>query len=450
MKHFNRVVGVSAAALVTVGSLSLYPAHSEPSNDEKGLARALAKTSDSLTTPFEDSDGAKWTTYEQSLTFNRQLAASTDRVSVTNVGTSTQGRKIQRVAVGHPAPQDAAKAVKGSTAMVVCSIHGNEPSGRESCLKLARDLALSKDPAVTRFLKTTTVLFLHANPDGWVANTRGNATGADLNRDYMAAEQPETQAVLKTIRDWKPDILNDLHEYGARPDYDTDLLHLWPRNRNTDQGVYRYAKKMSQNYASAQVVSQGYTSGVYGQLVRDGKPYLQVAGDSQARILRNYAGLVNVVGMLSETAANALTPEEKADPNLLNRRRVDVNLFSAVGSLQLVQENRKDLIKVTAGAETRQQKMGADQKGIIYFGGQDDMVPTESKLVEPAPMCGYRLTAEQFAKVKKPLALHGIASSKVGADRMVSMAQAQRGLIPQLLDGRYEFKLVDGTPMKSC
>ena len=77
--------------------------------------------------------------------------------------------------------------------------------------------------------------------------------------------------------------------------------------------------------------------------MKDGEPFRQVAGDGQARILRNYAGLVNVAGMLSETASRPLDDAEEADPSLLNRRRVEVNYASAVGSVQMVIENRGQL-----------------------------------------------------------------------------------------------------------
>ena len=230
--------------------------------------------------------------------FLRDLDAASDRVRVQTVGRSLQNRPIQLVAVGAPAPADQAAAAGGSVALFTCSVHGDENSGREACLQMARDLAFTADAALSRFLERTTVLFVNPNPDGWVADTRGNAEGVDVNRDYMDLATPEARAIVKIIRDWKPDVLNDLHEFGPGEFYDTDLLHLWPRNRNVDPVMHDLAREMSEKYSSAQVTSLGYSSGIYGQLVKDGEPFRQVAGDGQARILRNYAGLVNVAGML--------------------------------------------------------------------------------------------------------------------------------------------------------
>ena len=192
--------------------------------------------------------------------FLRDLDAASDRVRVQTVGRSLQNRPIQLVAVGSPAPATQAAAATGSVALFTCSVHGDENSGREACMQMARDLAFTTDPALNRFLEQTTVLFVNPNPDGWVADTRGNAEGVDVNRDYMDLATPEARAIVKIIRDWQPDVLNDLHEYGPSEFYRTDLLHLWPRNRNVDPVMHDLAQQMSEKYSSAQVTSLGYTS----------------------------------------------------------------------------------------------------------------------------------------------------------------------------------------------
>ena len=207
---------------------------------------------------------------------------ASERVRVQTVGRSLQNRPIQLVAVGSPAPATQAAAATGSVALFTCSVHGDENSGREACMQMARDLAFTTDPTLNRFLEQTTVLFVNPNPDGWVADTRGNADGVDVNRDYMDLATPEARAIVKVIRDWKPEVLNDLHEYGPSEFYRTDLLHLWPRNRNVDPVLHDLAQQMSEKYSSAQVTSLGYTSGIYGQWVKDGEPFRQVAGDGQA------------------------------------------------------------------------------------------------------------------------------------------------------------------------
>jgi hypothetical protein len=271
-----------------------------------------------------------------------------------------------------------------------------------------------------------------------------------VNRDYMELATPEGRAVTRTMRDWKPDVLNDLHEYGPRQFYDTDLLHLWPRNRQVDDVIYRISRQMHDDYSAPMVRSRGYTTGEYGVLVKDGEVFQQVAGDEQGRILRNYAGLQHSVGMLSETANEALTPEEEADPAMLNRRRVEVNYTSAVGSAQMVAENRARIARQTAEAEERATREGATQDGVVYFAGQDNMVPTSSSEVDPTPMCGYRLSGAQLDSQRRTMRLHGISWVPDAEGAFVSMAQPDQPLIPLLLDERSEYRLTEATPVDDC
>ena len=98
---------------------------------------------------------------------------------------------------GYPTPPATAQAISDMpTVAINCNVHGNEASGRESCFTQARQLALSTDPAITGLLTRMTVLIIPSiNADGRAANTRGNTTGQDLNRDHALIEQLETKGV---------------------------------------------------------------------------------------------------------------------------------------------------------------------------------------------------------------------------------------------------------------
>jgi protein MpaA len=81
------------------------------------------------------------------------------------LGRSVQGRAIRAVEVGNPA---------GTTVLVVGCVHGNELAG----IAVARRLAQLSPAGLDLWIVPD------LNPDGRAADTRGNAHGVDLNRNF--------------------------------------------------------------------------------------------------------------------------------------------------------------------------------------------------------------------------------------------------------------------------
>ena len=76
------------------------------------------------------------------------------------------------------------------------------------------------------------------NPDGREADTRRNANGFDMNRDWFARTQPETDGKIEVLRQYPPMLYIDAHEFGlsnyffppnADPEYHEipDTAHDW-------------------------------------------------------------------------------------------------------------------------------------------------------------------------------------------------------------------------------
>ena len=85
-------------------------------------------------------------------------------------------------------------------------------------------LAFTTDPHLLEILANTTVLIVPAiNGNGRASNTRGNETGADLNRDHAELLQPETLAFASMLRDYTPEVGVDLHEGDTRGSADPHL-----------------------------------------------------------------------------------------------------------------------------------------------------------------------------------------------------------------------------------
>ena len=78
-------------------------------------------------------------------------------------------------------------------------------------LRLRRARGSSTTPLV--------VILPTQNPDGREADTRRNAYGFDMNRDWFARTQPETDGKVELLRRYPPVLFIDAHEMGSTDGY---------------------------------------------------------------------------------------------------------------------------------------------------------------------------------------------------------------------------------------
>ncbi|MBB2987075.1 M14 family metallopeptidase [Terracoccus luteus] len=430
-------VGAPDAAALAEALTTKGPAASAPGQ----------RVADGPLTGFEQRGGSDWTTLEEERRFLRQVDALSDKVSISLAGRTLEGRRLDLVQIGS-GPRTQQQVAAGSSVLIACSQHGNEPAGREACLSMIRDLALDESPATKRLLENTTVLVVPtANPDGRAADTRGNSDGIDINRDHLALTTNEARAIAKIVRDYKPQVVHDAHEYGgARDVYDRDLIRLWPRNLNVDKDVRALAVSLADDYIDPAVQSEGYTTGEYGIFYGpDGSPIAQVAGDEDERIMRNTMGLKHSVGQLVESLVNDFDDDETETENKL--RRVRTQTLSLMGTTALVLEKRDQLLSTTRAAAEDATAEGAAGDQPFFFAGADNDLPSSGS-VDLSPPCAYTMTVDQLAQVRQTLTLHGVSFTRAGGVVTVSMAQPAQPLIPLLLDARANNELLAVTPVE--
>jgi Zinc carboxypeptidase len=411
---------------------------------------------ESLRTQWEDTNAAVFTNDINEYAYTAALDAASPRVRVVEIGRTVLGRPINMFIIGYPAPKPTAAAVSDNpSALLNCNVHGNEPSSREGCLIIARQLAFADDARTLDLLRNMTVLIVPTiNGDGRAADTRGNSTGQDLNRDHSLLRQPETFALAAMVRDYTPEVAYDGHEFGNNQA--GDLPTLWPRHLNVATSIMGESKSLVENWLYTNGSEDGWWYCPYG--CQNGG----AVGLSQETILRNTMGLKNTVSMLLEarSAGGTTRPNEAIPAN--NRRRKTYSAMYTMQQLLDYYRQRQQVVQNTIEASIEFQ---TSNTGRIVFRGSYDVPafpaphPGEAPppdeppvgILDPPP-CGYLVTDAQLASQQDGsrsaadrLAAHGIKVQRRNAGRwFVPMRQELRGLIPLLLDGEAAEPMVAG------
>jgi hypothetical protein len=196
------------------------------------------------------------------------LITASDRVRTETWGQTTERRPIRVLIISDPAnlakldqiragiaeladprktspARAAAIAAQGpAVAVFNYSVHGDEPAGFEAAMQVAYQLLASDEPQTLEILKNVVlVLNPSANPDGherfaawynsvgigadhpwafeqiepWSITGRYNHFRFDMNRDLLAASQPEVRAMMDGIMRWRPQVFVDHH--STTPNY---------------------------------------------------------------------------------------------------------------------------------------------------------------------------------------------------------------------------------------
>ncbi|MFI6802307.1 M14 family zinc carboxypeptidase [Streptosporangium canum] len=183
--------------------------------------------------------GEREVTTAESDTLLTAIDRASDRVTSGTLATSAEGRALKYAIVGTPrnirnlraietsikllrdplTPAPAARALARNTPAILWvagNVHGGEESGTDAALKTLYDLAGRDDCAAGRILDNAVVVILPTqNPDGREADTRRNAYAFDMNRDWFARTQPETDGKIELMRKYPPQLFIDAHEMGG-------------------------------------------------------------------------------------------------------------------------------------------------------------------------------------------------------------------------------------------
>ncbi|MDI6766746.1 MAG: M14 family metallopeptidase [Bacteroidota bacterium] len=192
------------------------------------LSRVFAQSiPDEWLTYYEQSGFKETPRYAETMEFYRRLENASPWIRVINFGKSSEGRDLVLVVASKDKAFTPNKAKKTEKAILLVQngIHAGEIDGKDACLMLLRDIAITKTKS--NLLDHVILLVIPIyNVDGherFGPYNRINQNGPEemgwrvtgqnlnLNRDYMKADAPETQAWLKMFNEWLPDFFIDAH-----------------------------------------------------------------------------------------------------------------------------------------------------------------------------------------------------------------------------------------------
>jgi hypothetical protein len=222
-----RRIALFAAALCIAGSVSAQQVdtRSIPSKSKYNLQSFAGKRP---LTRAERTNFTETSRYDDVVVFIDSLKKLGARIATGSIGKTIEGRELPYVIASRPLITTPAEARRMGrpVAYIQANIHAGEVEGKEAMQSLLRDLLFDKRKNVL----DSVVLIVQPiyNADGnekfapqeknrgsqlgpEMVGTRQNASGWNLNRDYIGADAPETRGSLAMLNTWNPDLFMDLH-----------------------------------------------------------------------------------------------------------------------------------------------------------------------------------------------------------------------------------------------
>jgi hypothetical protein len=256
-------------------------------------------------TPAELSGFTAHTRHLEMWDYLGALRGATTEMRLGSYGQTREGRDLPYAVFSRPLVNDPSEAwaLGRPIAVLGANVHGGERTFREGLLILMRDFATPGTEANALLDEVTVIVVPQINPDGFEASEegqRGNAWGIDLNRDYVKLEHPSTaNLVANVLAAWRPHLFIDGHDGGSRP---YNLNYQCPSHYDSMRELTLICDEEIFPAIDARLGAEGYRTWYYQQ----GDEREWRTGGFQARIGRNYAGLVNSIGMLFEAPRQEL------------------------------------------------------------------------------------------------------------------------------------------------
>lgn len=318
--------------------------------------------------------------HDQLLSYMRAVASSSPRVRLEVIGHTHERRELVQLVISSPENLERlddileanrrlgdpnASAIDIDNLPIVVnmgySVHGNEASGSNASLLVTYFLAAAHGDEIQRWLNDAVIVVDPSlNPDGlsrfaqWVNMHRGKRLVADpnhrehqeawpsgrtnhywfdLNRDWLLAQHPESQARLARFHQFQPAVLTDFHEMGTnstyffQPGVPSRKNPLTPeRNVELTQGFAEYHARVLDEIGSLYYSEESFDDFYYGK----GSTYPDIHG---------------AIGILFEQASSRGHLQESTNGLLSFPFAIRNQVRTSFSTLRAAVSKRKELLK---------------------------------------------------------------------------------------------------------
>jgi hypothetical protein len=334
------------------------------------------------------------------------------RLSLTSFGTSPGGRDLPLVvASAHGVRTPAESRRRGLPVVLILNgIHAGEVEGKEASLMLLRDLLDGRRAGILEAMTLVSVPLF--NPDGndaldpknrrldlpnldgqvgpELVGTRVNASGINLNRDYLRQAAPEMRALQSRVcQVWEPDLTIDTHATNGsvhRFAMTWDVPHTAEAGR--PEPIEFMRSRVMPEVARALLRDHALLAGWYGNFVEDERALdARRPADPAAPVTEgwmtyphhprfgsNYRGLTSRLDLLLECYSYLPFPD-----------RVRTTYATLLETLSCIAAQRDAVVQVVAGSRAPRDRIAVRSR-VEAFPGTIEVPTRAPRTLEGKPV----------------------------------------------------------------
>ncbi|WP_299903276.1 M14 family metallopeptidase [uncultured Aquimarina sp.] len=266
-----------------------------------------------FTTNFEKSNGTETPTYQEVITYYKNLAKAYPVINIQKIGMTDSGNPLHIVTLNPEAIFDFEKIRQDKRILLINNgIHPGESDGIDATMMLFRDIVNGTIESPKNTVLVTIPIYniggalnrntgTRTNQNGPKAyGFRGNSRNYDLNRDFIKSDTKNAQTFAKIFHLVQPDVFIDNHVSNGA-DYQYTLTHLFTQHNKLNGELGAYLNKEMHPQLETLLKEKQW----------DITPYVNVWGTTpdkgwtqfmdSPRYSTGYTTLWNTLGMMVET-----------------------------------------------------------------------------------------------------------------------------------------------------